>query len=84
MVLTGCIEKFSIFYEKSGNTLQRASPLKKTGYAKNYDRASHAKVLGSTYGNVISEDRKSSPTGALRASPLKKAGYTKNYARAIG
>ena len=83
-MLTGRIEKFSIFYEKSGNTLQRASPLKKTSYAKNYDRASHAKALWSTCGNVISEDRTSSPIGALRASPLKKTGYTKNYDRATG
>ena len=84
MVLTGRNEKFSIFYEKSGNTLQRASPLKKTGYAKNYDRASHAKMLGSTCGNVTSKDRESSPIGALRASPLKKTGYSKSYARAMG
>ena len=38
-VPTGYIEKMSIFHEKSSNTLLRASPLEKTGYTKNYDRA---------------------------------------------
>ena len=38
-VLTGYIEKISIFHEKSSNTLLRASPLEKTGYTKNYVRA---------------------------------------------